>query len=129
VKGRAGVRPSLDRAFELFPVLGRRRKQAAGTLSGGEQRMLSMARVLVEGPKVLIADELSLGLAPIIVGELYDSLEQLRAEGTALLIVEQQVSHALQLCDRVVMLDHGSVSWSGPSAEAEAVIHQAFLPA
>jgi len=129
VKGRAGVKAGLDQAYELFPVLGRRRKQAAGTLSGGEQRMLSMARVLVEGPKVLIADELSLGLAPIIVGELYESLQRLRAEGTALLIVEQQVSHALQLCDRVVMLDHGTVSWSGPSAEAEAVVHQAFLPA
>ena len=129
VKGRAGVKSGLDQAYELFPVLGRRRKQAAGTLSGGEQRMLSMARVLVEGPKVLIADELSLGLAPIIVGELYESLQRLRAEGTALLIVEQQVSHALQLCDRVVMLDHGTVSWSGPSAEAEAVVHQAFLPA
>jgi branched-chain amino acid transport system ATP-binding protein len=127
VMGRAGVRPGLDRAFELFPVLGRRRKQAAGTLSGGEQRMLSMARVLVEAPKLLIADELSLGLAPIIVGELYQSLERLRAEGTALLIVEQQVGHALQLCDRVVVLDHGAVSWTGPSAEAGAVVHQAFL--
>lgn len=129
VKGRAGVRPSLERAYELFPVLGRRRKQAAGTLSGGEQRMLSMARVLVEGPKVLIADELSLGLAPIIVGELYETLARLRADGTALLIVEQQVSHALELCDRVVVLDHGAVSWTGPSAEAGAVIHQAFSPA
>ena len=128
VKGRAGVRPSLDRAYELFPVLGRRRKQAAGTLSGGEQRMLSMARVLVEGPKLLIADELSLGLAPIVVGELYETLGRLRQEGTALLIVEQQVGHALELCDRVVMLDHGTVSWTGPSAEAGAVIHQAFSP-
>lgn len=127
-KGRAGVRPSLDRAYELFPVLGLRRKQAAGTLSGGEQRMLSMARVMVEGPKLLIADELSLGLAPIIVGELYASLERLRSEGTSLLIVEQQVSHALRLCDRVVVLDHGTVSWTGPSGEAEAVVHQAFSP-
>jgi branched-chain amino acid transport system ATP-binding protein len=90
--------------------------------------MLSMARVMVEGPKLLIADELSLGLAPIIVGELYASLDRLRSEGTSLLIVEQQVSHALKLCDRVVVLDHGTVSWSGPSAEAEAVVHQAFSP-
>jgi branched-chain amino acid transport system ATP-binding protein len=127
-KGRAGVRPSLDRAYELFPVLGRRAKQAAGTLSGGEQRMLSMARVMVEVPKLLIADELSLGLAPIIVGELYQSLDRLRREGTSLLIVEQQVSHALELCDRVVVLDHGAVSWTGPSSEAGAVVHQAFMP-
>jgi branched-chain amino acid transport system ATP-binding protein len=126
--GRAGVQPGLAKAYELFPVLGKRRKQAAGTLSGGEQRMLSMARVLVESPKILIADELSLGLAPIIVGELYESLARLRAEGTALLIVEQQVGHALELCDRVVVLDHGTVSWTGPSAEAGAVVHQAFSP-
>jgi branched-chain amino acid transport system ATP-binding protein len=91
----------------------------AGTLSGGEQRMLSMARVLVESPRVLVADELSLGLAPIVVDEIYADLTRLRAEGTALLIVEQHVGHALELCDRVLLLDRGTVTWSGPSAEAE----------
>ncbi len=126
--GRRGVRPHLERAFELFPVLGRRRDQAAGTLSGGEQRMLSLARVMVEVPKVLIADELSLGLAPIIVDELYKGLQHLRAEGTALLVVEQQVNHALQLCERVVVLDHGAVSWTGPSTEAAEVVTQVFHP-
>ncbi len=129
VHGRAGVKPSLERAYELFPVLGRRRGQIAGTLSGGEQRMLSLARVMVEVPKVLIADELSLGLAPIIVDELYDTLTRLRAEGTSLLIIEQQVSHALALADRVAILDHGTVSWLGDSAEAQTVVHQAFEPA
>jgi branched-chain amino acid transport system ATP-binding protein len=128
VKGRRGVQASLDQAYAMFPVLGNRRRQVAGTLSGGEQRMLSMARVLVEVPKVVIADELSLGLAPIIVEELYRSLERLRAEGTALLVVEQQVGHALELCDRVVVLDHGAVSWSGPSAEATDVVARAFDP-
>jgi branched-chain amino acid transport system ATP-binding protein len=127
--GRREVRGRLDRAFELFPVLGRRRGQTAGTLSGGEQRMLSMARVMVEAPKVLVADELSLGLAPIIVDELYASLRALRDQGTALLIVEQQVGHALQLCDRVAVLDRGTVSWSGPSADAVDVVSQAFDPA
>jgi branched-chain amino acid transport system ATP-binding protein len=127
--GRRGVQPGLDRAYELFPVLGRRRTQAAGTLSGGEQRMLSMARVMVEAPTLLIADELSLGLAPIIVDELYATLARLRAEGTALLIVEQQVVHALELCDRVVVLDHGSVSWEGRAAEAGDVVGQAFQAA
>ncbi|MCU1486483.1 MAG: transporter related [Actinomycetia bacterium] len=127
--GRSGVRAHLDRAYELFPVLGRRRGQLAGTLSGGEQRMLSMARVLVEGPKVLVADELSLGLAPIIVDELYDSLRKLRDEGTSLLIVEQQVGHALRLCDRVAVLDHGTVSWTGSAADAVDVVSQAFDPA
>jgi branched-chain amino acid transport system ATP-binding protein len=126
--GRSGVKPGLDRAYELFPVLGRRRTQAAGTLSGGEQRMLSMARVMVEAPKLLVADELSLGLAPIIVDELYATLGRLRAEGTALLIVEQQVVHALELCDRVVVLDHGTVSWEGRAADAGDVVGQAFQP-
>ena len=128
VHGRAGVQPNLARAYELFPVLGQRRKQVAGTLSGGEQRMLSLARVMVEVPKVLIADELSLGLAPIIVDSLYESLGRLRSEGTALLIIEQQVSHALALADRVAVLDHGLVAWTGTSAEAGSVVHQAFEP-
>jgi branched-chain amino acid transport system ATP-binding protein len=118
-KGRRAVPAALDRAFTQFPALARRRRQLAGTLSGGEQRMLSLARVLVEAPKLLVADELSLGLAPIIVDEIYAELERLRAEGTALLIVEQQIGHALALCDRVVLLTHGSVSWEGPAAEAE----------
>jgi branched-chain amino acid transport system ATP-binding protein len=117
-KGRHGVGPALDQAFSQFPALAPRRKQVAGTLSGGEQRMLSMARVLVEAPKLLIADELSLGLAPIIVDEIYKDLARLRAEGTALLIVEQHVSHALHLCDRVVLLEHGSIIWEGPASEA-----------
>ena len=126
--GRSGVRPHLDRAFELFPTLGQRRAQIAGTLSGGEQRMLSLARVMVEQPKVLVADELSLGLAPIIVDELYRSLERLRDEGTALLIIEQQIGHALALASRVAVLDHGAVTWTGDSKAAHAVIHQAFEP-
>jgi branched-chain amino acid transport system ATP-binding protein len=126
-RGRAGVHPALAQAFELFPALGGRRRQLAGTLSGGEQRMLSMARVLVESPKVLVADELSLGLAPIVVDEVYANLERLRAAGTALLIVEQHVGHAVALCDRIVLLDHGAVSWVGPSAEAvDRVVSKVF---
>ena len=126
--GRKGVRASLDRAYELFPVLGQRRTQTAGTLSGGEQRMLSLARVMVEVPKILVADELSLGLAPIIVDGLYESLARLRQEGTALLIVEQQVGHALRLCDRVAVLDHGTITWTGASADAGDVVSAAFDP-
>ncbi|MBL7500191.1 ABC transporter ATP-binding protein [Frankia sp. CNm7] len=128
-RGRGGVRGGLELAYEAFPVLGRRRKQLAGTMSGGEQRMLSMARVLVEKPKVLVADELSLGLAPKIVGELYASLARLRAEGVSLLIVEQHVGHALRLCDRVAVLGHGHVTWSGPAAEATGIVTRAFAPA
>jgi branched-chain amino acid transport system ATP-binding protein len=126
VHGRKGVKQSLARAYEMFPVLGRRKGQTAGTLSGGEQRMLSLARVLVELPKIMVADELSLGLAPIIVDELYESLGRLRREGTSLLIVEQQVGHALRLCDRVAVLDHGTITWTGAAAEATQVVTSAF---
>ena len=126
--GRGGVKAGLERAYELFPVLGRRKGQNAGTLSGGEQRMLSLARVMVEQPKLVIADELSLGLAPIIVDELYDTLRRMREQGTSLLIVEQQVAHALKLCDRVAILDHGSITWTGTSAEAVDVVTATFEP-
>ncbi len=121
-RGRRGVASALDQAYALFPVLSERRRQLAGTLSGGQQRMLSMARVLVESPKLLIADELSLGLAPIVVDQVYANLARLREAGTALLIVEQHVTHALSLCDRAVLLRRGSVSWQGPSSEAGDVI-------
>ena len=120
--GRSGVAAGLDRAFDLFPRLGERRNQVAGTLSGGEQRMLSLSRVLVEEPTLLIADELSLGLAPIIVDEVYATLATIRESGTALLIVEQHVQHALELCDRVALLDHGLVEWQGPAADAAEVV-------
>jgi branched-chain amino acid transport system ATP-binding protein len=126
-KGRRAAPAALEKAFELFPALGDRPRQLAGTLSGGQQRMLSMARVMVEEPALLIADELSLGLAPIVVDQVYESLDRLRASGTALLIVEQHVPHALSLCDRAVLLDHGAVAWEGSSAEAgEVVTEQLF---
>ena len=126
-RGASGVRGALEEAFDLFPNLGDRRTQLAGTLSGGEQRMLSMSRVLVERPKLLIADELSLGLAPIIVDEIYKLLVKIREAGTSLLIVEQHVTHALNLSDRVILLDHGRVAWEGPSDEAEdVVVNQLF---
>jgi branched-chain amino acid transport system ATP-binding protein len=117
-RGRRGVGAGLERAYELFPRLAERRHQLGGSLSGGEQRMLSMARVLVDAPALLIADELSLGLAPRIVAEVYAALRRLTAEGTALLVIEQHVAHALELCDRVVLLDHGRVAWAGPSSDA-----------
>lgn len=117
-RGRSGARRALGEAFNLFPVLAERRHQNAGTLSGGEQRILSMARVLVEAPRLLVADELSLGLAPLVVREVYAALAHLRDAGTALLIVEQHIAQALALCERTVVLDHGSVSWEGPSSDA-----------
>jgi branched-chain amino acid transport system ATP-binding protein len=124
--GKRAVPDALARAYELFPRLGERRGQLAGTLSGGEQRMLALARVLVHPPKLLIADELSLGLAPIVVDEVYRNLAEIQAAGTSLLLVEQYVHHALGLADHVVLLDKGQVAFDGPSDElgdlAEQVI-------
>jgi ABC-type branched-subunit amino acid transport system ATPase component len=114
--GRKGVGAGLERAFELFPRLGERRKQLAGTLSGGEQRMLSLARVLVQPPRLLIVDELSLGLAPIIIDEVYATLEKVCEEGTTLLLIEQYVGHALGLANSVVLLQHGEVAYGGTAA-------------
>jgi branched-chain amino acid transport system ATP-binding protein len=115
--GRRGVADALGRAYELFPRLGERRRQVAGTLSGGEQRMLSLARVLVHPPRLLIADELSLGLAPIVIDEVYRTLRAVREAGTTLLIVEQYVGHALQIADEVVVLTKGRVSFQGATNE------------
>ena len=120
--GRAGLAGALHRAYGLFPRLGERRGQLAGTLSGGEQRMLSLGRVLVESPRLLIADELSLGLAPMVVDQVFETLGRIRDAGTALLIVEQQVGHALELCDRAAVLEHGLIAWHGPASEAGAVL-------
>jgi branched-chain amino acid transport system ATP-binding protein len=116
-RGRGGVRGALDQAYELFPRLGERRTQTAGTLSGGEQRMLSLSRVLVERPRLLIADELSLGLAPIVVDEVYRTLATIRDSGTTLLIVEQHVHHALALADDAIVLTKGEVAYTGPVSE------------
>lgn len=115
--GRHGTQGALDKAYDVFPKLRDRRTQVAGTLSGGEQRMLSLARVMGHPPKLMIADELSLGLAPIIVDEVYETLGVIRDAGTTLLIVEQHVRHALALADEVVVLTKGSVNYAGPVSE------------
>jgi branched-chain amino acid transport system ATP-binding protein len=109
------VGAGLDRAFEMFPRLGERRTQVAGTLSGGEQRMLSLARVLARPPRLLIVDELSLGLAPIVVEEVYATLSRIRQEGTAILVIEQHVHHALAIADEAVILHQGRVAFTGPA--------------
>jgi len=123
-----GVRASLDQAFELFPKLGDRRNQMAGTLSGGEQRMLTLARVLVLRPRLLIADELSLGLAPIVTTDVYRVLAQVRDAGCALLIVEQHLDHALELADHVVVLQQGEVRFTGPKSEVGDLSTSILLP-
>jgi branched-chain amino acid transport system ATP-binding protein len=116
-RSRKEVHAGLERAYALFPRLGERRGQDAGTLSGGEQRMLSLARVLVDPPRLLVVDELSLGLAPKIIDELYATLRQVNEAGTALLIVEQYVARAVSLAQSVVVLQHGEVVFDGPVDE------------
>jgi branched-chain amino acid transport system ATP-binding protein len=115
--GRAGVRPALDRAYDRFPQLGERRRQSAATLSGGEQRMLSLARVLADPPRLLVVDELSLGLAPAVVDSVFATLAEVRSRGTTLLVIEQHVDRALSLAEHVVLLSKGRVVFRGPAAD------------
>jgi branched-chain amino acid transport system ATP-binding protein len=118
---------ALDRAVELFPVLGQRRKQAAGTLSGGEQQMLSLARVLAAPPKLLVADEMSLGLAPMMVDVVFDSLTRAKAAGVTVLLVEQYVERALALADDAIVLRQGTVAWAGAAADAHTEVVASYL--
>ena len=111
--GRQLLAANLERAYTAFPILGERRRQMAGTLSGGQQRLLSLAKVLVVPPRVLIADELSLGLAPVVVDAVYEGLREINANGTALVVVEQQVSRVLELASKAIVLDRGSVAYDG----------------
>jgi branched-chain amino acid transport system ATP-binding protein len=108
-----------ERAVEVFPSLGRRISNLAGTLSGGEQQMLAVARAYVSSPRLVLLDEASLGLAPRVVDEIYQFLARLRAEGTALLIVEQFVDRALALADRVWVLVRGQVVLSGTPTDVD----------
>ena len=117
--GRKGVPAALARTYEAFPRLGERHGQSAGTLSGGEQRMLALARVLVLRQKLLVVDELSFGLAPMMVDEVYAALGRVLAAGTSLLLIEQHVDRALVLADDVVVLTKGRVVYNGPVAGVE----------
>jgi ABC-type branched-subunit amino acid transport system ATPase component len=116
-RDRKRAAEGLERAMALFPWMGERRRQLAGTLSGGEQQMLAIARALVTQPTMLMIDELSLGLAPIIVEELMGVLTRLRDEGITILLVEQHATFAMQFCDRVVFMEKGQVRFSGPAAD------------
>jgi branched-chain amino acid transport system ATP-binding protein len=120
---------ALERALGLFPVLGERRKQQAGTLSGGEQQMLSLARVLAAPPRLLVADEMSLGLAPRLVDLVFESLQTAREEGVSILLIEQYVERALGLADEAVILRRGLVAWRGAAKDAHAELIAGYLGA
>ena len=113
----AGVRASLENVYTLFPVLKERRNQLAGSLSGGEQQMCAMARAVVAAPKLLMVDEMSLGLAPTMVDLLLDMLVDIRGKGVTILLVEQDVHSAFQVADRAYVMETGRIVQSGTSAE------------
>ncbi len=116
-KDKAGIKSDLEHVFELFPRMKERIHQAAGTLSGGEQQMLAMGRGIMANPKILLLDEPSMGLAPILVDEIFDIVKEINKEGTTILLVEQNAFKAMSIADRVYILETGEVSLSGPSAE------------
>jgi branched-chain amino acid transport system ATP-binding protein len=110
-------RGGLERVYELFPRLKERRAQLAGTLSGGERQMLAVGRALMSQPKLLMLDEPSLGLAPLVVREIFQTIERLRAEGVSILLVEQNARAALQVADHGYVLETGEISLQGPASE------------
>jgi branched-chain amino acid transport system ATP-binding protein len=110
---------AIARATEAFPVLGQRMRQRAGTLSGGEQQMLALARAYVTEPRVVLLDEVSMGLAPKIVDDIFAFIERLARTGTSLLLVEQYVTRALELADHVYVLNRGRVTFSGLPSELD----------
>ncbi|PIT76157.1 ABC transporter ATP-binding protein [Limnohabitans sp. B9-3] len=128
-RARARRVENLVRVFDTFPRLRERQAQLAGTMSGGEQQMLAIGRGLMAEPKLLILDEPSLGLSPLLVEEMFALIAQLRAGGLAVLLVEQNVGQSLEIADRAYVMENGSIRFSGTSAEllASDTLRQAYL--
>jgi branched-chain amino acid transport system ATP-binding protein len=126
---RAKFGERLDQVYTLFPRLKERRAQLAGTLSGGEQQMCAIARALMSGPKLILLDEPSMGLAPVIVAQVFDLVRRLRSEGYTVLIVEQNVRQVLKIADRAYLLEVGRIKASGSSQEllASDEIRKAYM--
>ena len=127
--GAAALRQEMERQYHRFPVLQQRRSQLAGTLSGGEQQMLAMARALMAKPRMVMMDEPSTGLAPLIVREIFSIIAQLRAEGNTVLLIEQNARAALEIADRGYVLETGKIIVQGKAAEllANNDVQRAYL--
>jgi branched-chain amino acid transport system ATP-binding protein len=128
-KNKAEIAQDLERGFRMFPRLKERESQKAGTLSGGEQQMLAMARALMSRPRLLLLDEPSLGLAPLVVHTIFEAIDEIRGEGTTILLVEQNAHAALKHSDRAYVLETGRIVMEGPSKElaADPRIKEAYL--
>ena len=124
IRSRAEMERNMKRALQLFPRLEERLRQRAGTLSGGEQQMLAISRALMASPKLLLLDEPSLGLAPLIIRDIFHALQEIRAEGTTILIVEQNALATLKIADRAYVLELGRISMEG---RADVLIHDERL--
>ena len=129
LSSQADVHAGIDRAFEMFPRLRERRSQVAGTLSGGEQQMLAIGRALMPGPEVLLLDEPSMGLAPVLVDFIFETISRLHAAGTTILLVEQNARMALQIADRGYVIETGMIVLSDESASLREndMVRRAYL--
>ena len=128
-KDKDGIQKDLEHVYDLFPRLLERKKQLAGTLSGGEQQMLAMARALMSRPKILLMDEPSMGLSPLLVKEIFHIIQDINKDGTTILLVEQNAKMALAIADRAYVLETGKISLEGTGEELSASeeVRKAYL--
>jgi len=128
-RDRTSIASDLERVFDLFPLLKERLGQAGGTLSGGEQQMLAIGRAMMGRPRVLLLDEPSLGLAPLIVARIFEVIARLKQEGVTILLVEQNARKALSIADRAYVLETGQITLSGMASElaANPEVERAYL--
>ena len=129
MKDKSGFKDDIDSVYTRFPRLAERRNQIAGTLSGGEQQMLAMGRALMSHPKLLMLDEPSMGLSPLLVDQVFEIIKDINKDGTTILLVEQNAGKSLAISDRAYVLENGNIVLSGTGAElmASETVKEAYL--